>query len=267
MSENDSPVPAAPEGQAASTMLDWIGRWWPWVVVLYFVVWALLAGLVIWLNVERDPSIEAGVAMGAGAVALIVVGVNGLFLFALIEQIQTGASALETASDTLDAQRERLNQDQEQFAEQRLEAQRSLAPYVYFQDSEPRVANAGHGMAIDVRISVFNLLSSGRWKARIALFAVLPAQSEGKRAQTWHDMGDWSITAIDHAAPLYHVSCRDVLGSYHRRWFGLQMGGREFNELPGGEVPSYAVRVPDERTLNVIRELHAKRSLDPTPGD
>ena len=230
------------------------------------LVWVLLVGLGIWLNMARDPSIEVGVAMGAGAVALILVGVNGLFLFALIEQIQTGASALKTASATLDTERTRLKQDREQFAEQRLEAQRSLAPYVYFQDSAPRVANAGHGMAIEVRIWVFNLLSSGKWKARIALFAVLPAQSEGKPAQTWHDMGDWSIAATDHPAPLYHVSCRDVLGSYHRRWFGLQIGGREFSELAGGEAPLYAVQVPDEPTLDVVRELHAKRSLDPTPA-
>lgn len=233
------------------------GAIWGLALLTVFLLWLLL-------NLDRDPSVEAGVAFGAGLVALFLVGVNAWFLHTLLRDLHLGVESTRRAASPL----------------------LTLSPYPTIESNRflgVRVQNLGAGAARDVQILGLMLDTQTSIMAKIGPEVVdslgpfpsvvdvpiaTPPNSAFKlrvrRDRNWKTLDSLANVRGDPEERLnrtyYRVSCIDELGRTHTRWF---LGRRE---LSGGPVPLGAAKPPDGRKDQVeLLEMALERPYEGEP--
>lgn len=223
----------------------------PWAsvaITAYFLLFGVGVGMWAWANVAFDPSVEAGVAAGAGLVAYLLVGINAWFLRTI---------RLEVA----------LNQ--------RI-ARRAATPYVRVgevtRDGDRfTLINQGSGLAREIQVWRIVVKAGGDTASaefQFGRMAVLEPV-EMNPPPKWRPLTQIASSAVrgDSAVggEFWRISCLDELAAPAVRWFRFWRDQDEdnmFEELPGGVYPG-GILLPGAETDPIVTAL--ERLLPDSP--
>lgn len=215
-----------------SSALSWPGRW-TLAVSAWGIGLAAIIALLAWLNAETNPTVEAGVAAGAGLIAYFLLGVNAWFLRALIADLQMT----------------------------RLLRERNASPLlqiVRFAGADVVLENVGVGAARGVevlRVELSRYIHGQNQVLADFMVGWLPtmgAPNVSRQVAMVH-RSQWSFS-VDRSPPkvrlqtrYFRIGCYDELSRLHMRWFHTPEQPEGFvivQELPGGHAPHGAASAP-----------------------